>query len=289
MLIIISYDRIINCVYKIKLGDSSLSSGRITTFCDFLKGKECCKSGLTEEDALTCFIKESTKVRQSHPEVTKDFFSSDYFSKKVKAIILQEMSSSSEYKELKKLLDSFTNINDFDTEVLIRIDEILSKASGDERRVNTLVDNGDDSLALFKRCMLLSDGRGPIEYIKERYSDEAIAKGIIDTGGIGIQENGIGKGLIVENIMSLYDMFLKYLPDKAEAFRLFVTETNVSLTNKFKSSYDTFVINEISQKPKEDSQELSYHLQDSNDNDSKDIREALKKEFDLRIAMLRKD
>ena len=112
---------------------------------------------------------------------------------------------------------------------------------------------------------------------------------LIDTGGIGIQENGIGKGLIVENIMSLYDMFLKYLPDKAEAFRLFVTETNVSLTNKFKSSYDTFVINEISQKPKEDSQELSYHLQDSNDNDSKDIREALKKEFDLRIAMLRKD
>ncbi len=237
---------------KIKFNDESLTEEQLIGICEYLDGKKYQDGVNVVENVLNDFlwfiIRKPSKDPYYLPAV-ESFLKSDYFSNKLKndiSLISQKVSG---HTKLKKILESPTHLNDFDSATLqdiVKVFREYREKKKEDPNVNGLANQ------IFRRYMFVLDGEGPYQFVKSEYSDTELAKMFLSHAGLhqfAAHYNGVGVNLLElneEHLIAIYESFERYLPDKKDEFVKLVRRNDSFAPGNFVNSYYKFVENGFS-------------------------------------------
>ncbi len=182
-------------------------------------------------------------------EFEEEFLKSEYLSDQLKIEISGMLKNRSQ--ELTELVNSDKNISDFSKEELKRIIDLLESIG------NSLEDNEKwfygSFCRVFREYLFELDGKGPVEYIKEKYGDELpvlmLKRSNVSEHASYYSGYGVSNGMLGDkHLFSLYKKFVKFYPDDADSFVKFVMSLSNLAPTEFVTNYLSFVSNGLSGK-----------------------------------------
>ena len=208
----------------------------------FFKGKMICDNNdenhIYSQDAGKNFLYQLLHRPLFTPcynKIIDDFFVSDYLSNEIKEIVSKSLDDKAS-DAVKELLNNNCSFND------MSCSEIKS--------ITSEIDNNKE----YRRSLILDDylfyldGNGPVEYIKLLYRDRDLARLIICHSGVNPNLDYANDGINIigfneNNLLSIYDKYNKFFPDKKDSLFDFVNLINYLTANNFVNNYSTFVDN----------------------------------------------
>ena len=161
---------------KVMFPDTDLTVDKLISICKFLDGKQLIEDDRVVNNALDLYIYYIIRrpyIDPTYSKVIEDFIKSDYFSDKVKKDTYKMTKKLENYKKVNKLLKSDIHVNDFDLETLNDINDAYyeySEISKYDKNINVKIP------VIFNRYMFVLDGNGPVDFIKNNYTEEELGK-----------------------------------------------------------------------------------------------------------------
>lgn len=182
-----------------------------------------------------------------YEQAIESFLKSDYLSNVLKRVIYSILKNNCCSERLAELLNSEKKTHEFEKEQIKEIKESIYKAydvSSDESERQMC----SDISVIFNDYFFILDGRGPNDYIKEKYWSQLPIEMLRRSGlqsqashysGLGVDTQYLSE----EHLFSLYKKFQKYYPDKALEFVKMVSQISKLTATEFINNYMQFVNN----------------------------------------------
>ncbi len=237
---------------KVLFPDADLTVEKLISICKFLDGKKLEDNGRIVNNALDLYIYYIIRrpyIDPTYSKVIEDFIKSDYFSDKVKKDTYKMTKKLDNYKNVNKLLRSDIHVNDFDLETLNDINDAYyeySEISEYDKNINIKIP------IIFNRYMFILDGNGPVEFVKNNYTEEELGKEFLTNIGMipvpsFYKENVVSRlEFNEEHLIAIYKQFEKYMPNKKNEFIKFIKMIEKLSAKEFITNYFKFVNNNYS-------------------------------------------
>ena len=180
----------------------------------------------------------------------EEFLKSDYIAKEIKEELRCVIADSCCSKQLSELINSERPINDFSKEEISLIMDLLLRIYNEASEPDIKKRCNDFEFVL-RDYLFILDGKGPIEYIKERYKEKLpviiIEKSGLIASPVHYAGYGIDRSLLGEShLYSIYKQFFKYYPDKSDEFVNMVNSIDNLTPTEFLTNYFLFIQNGMS-------------------------------------------